>query len=185
MGVPYVSNNGFPWAFYLFLSLYILPMQNAVLIIKVPNSQAKEIWKDKLSNGSELIYAKFFANFVHYFIAAALIAVGLLVTFYISPVSEEYFDNALPFLYQIHYFFFIFLMLLFFVPAAFFASLYVQVKNLNEQWNSLIFILVSSAGTLVSILIPYVLPYYLLIILVTLLICSSLLKKLLINSDNI
>ncbi|MDP4552811.1 hypothetical protein Q9251_18180 [Alkalihalobacillus macyae] len=48
IGVPYISYNGFYWAFYLYLSLYILPMQHAALILKVPNSQEKVIWNDQL-----------------------------------------------------------------------------------------------------------------------------------------
>lgn len=185
IGVPYISYNGFHWAFYLYLSLYILPMQHAALIVKVPNSQAKAIWNDQLANGSELVFAKFFASLVHYFIAAVLIVTGLIVTFYISPESEAYLSNTFPFLYQVHYFLVIFLSLLFYAPAAFLASLYVILKGLNEQWTNLLFILIVGIVMVISIFATYTLPLLLIIIVSALVIASILLKRLLSNLEGI
>ncbi|KMM39127.1 hypothetical protein [Guptibacillus hwajinpoensis] len=183
--VPYLSNIGVNWAIYLFLSLYILPAQNAVLITKVPNAQALIIWKDKLANGSELIYAKFFAKLVHYLITAVLIIIGLLVTFSISPESKSYLDKTIPFLYQIHYFLVIFLNLLFYAPAAFLASLYALHKGLNEKWVNLLFILIVGVVTLISVFLTYTLPVLLLVITLSLVIASLLLKKLLHQTESV
>ncbi|PFG14670.1 hypothetical protein [Bacillus sp. es.036] len=184
IGVPYISNNGFHWAFYLFLSLYILPMQHAALIVKVPNSQAKVIWKNPLANGSELVFAKFFVSLVHYFIAAVLIVTGLIVTFYISPESEAYLSSTLPFLYQVHYFLVIFLSLLFYAPAAFVASLYALLKGLNEQWTNLLFILIVGIVMVISVFATYTFPLLLIIIVGVLVIASILLKRLLSNLED-